>query len=474
LLTRGARERFLNEARALARLRHTNVLPVYSVLEDDGQIGLVTEFIEGRPLSRVLEEHGPLGPTEAAQIGCDVCAALAAVHGVGLLHRDVKTANILRESGGRIVLADFGLGVFLPPDTSDKRDNKPKAPLAGSPAFMAPEKIEGHLDQRLDLYALGVVLFHLVTGTLPVVAEDLETLIERIQAGALRRLRDLRPDAPDAFVQVVEKALARRPDDRYQSAGEMEAALRSFLSGTETKQPDEGEPTVATLAGPSSSMRSSRSWGRSVVVAAATLLLIGVTVFLTVHSSPATVQSELYLKRQGEWLAADESGERVGLGTEAYFEFRADRALWFYILNEDEAGNSYLLFPLRQGTLQNPLSRNTTYRLPGRVGAKDVNWQLDSPGGRERIIVVASPAEITELERAADTNGRLGYPTLDRKLVLRSFGLLVEEDSAPSPLAAASGTSWLEFGASHAWGADAVWGRVFILEGTAARQESSQ
>ena len=113
---RDAALRFLQEARALAKVRHPNVLAIHAVLEQDGAIALAMELIEGRGLDKLVASDGPLSAAEAARMGTEVCRALAAVHAAGIVHRDVNPANVLREKGGRIVLADFGLGVFMDPE----------------------------------------------------------------------------------------------------------------------------------------------------------------------------------------------------------------------------------------------------------------------------------------------------------------------------------------------------------------------
>ena len=105
----------MNEARRLARLRHEHVVQVYGAEEHDGRVGLWTELVRGESLEEIVQRSGPLGAREAALVGLDVCAALAAVHGAGLLHRDVKAQNVMREGGGRIVLMDFGTGEDSPP-----------------------------------------------------------------------------------------------------------------------------------------------------------------------------------------------------------------------------------------------------------------------------------------------------------------------------------------------------------------------
>jgi serine/threonine protein kinase len=206
------------EGQLLARVSHANVMAVYGAQEIDGRIGIWGEFLRGRTLSQIVRQEGPLSADEATVVGESLCRALAAAHRAGLLHRDVKAQNVMRENGGRIVLMDFGLGRDL---------NDAGGPdLAGTPAYLAPELLRGErASARSDLYSLGVLLFHLVTGSFPVVGKSLDDLTARHARGERQRLQDLRPDLPAAFVQVVERATAADPGQRFDSSGAMQAAL---------------------------------------------------------------------------------------------------------------------------------------------------------------------------------------------------------------------------------------------------------
>ena len=162
-----AQARVMEEARRLARLRHEHVVQVYGAEEHDGRVGLWTELVRGESLEQLLTERGQLGAREAALIGLDVCAALAAVHGAGLLHRDVKAQNVMREAGGRVVLMDLGTGEPL---SGTSR-------LVGTPLYLAPEIFRGQkASVQSDLYSLGVMLFYLVSGKFPVAAATMEQL----------------------------------------------------------------------------------------------------------------------------------------------------------------------------------------------------------------------------------------------------------------------------------------------------------
>jgi serine/threonine-protein kinase len=212
----------IREGRLLARVRHPNVVTVHGADRIDGRVGIWTEFIQGRTLAHLVHEQGRFSPDEATAIGIDLCAALSAVHGAGLLHRDVKPQNVMREQGGRIVLMDFGAGKDRPEEgpASD-------ADRAGTPLYIAPEIWDGApATTRSDVYSLGVLLFYLASGSYPVNGATADAIREAHHSGRRTLLRDACRDAPSAFVDVVERSLAADPKDRFQSAGEFETALR--------------------------------------------------------------------------------------------------------------------------------------------------------------------------------------------------------------------------------------------------------
>ena len=231
----------IGEGRMLARVRHPNVVTVYGADRAEGQVGLWMEFVRGRTLEAVLRDHGPFGAPEAAMIGLDLCRALSAVHAAGLIHRDVKAQNVMREAGGRLVLMDFGTG-------REARDEM-RPDLAGTPLYLAPEVLEGApATTKSDIYSLGVLLFHLVTASYPVTG----TSVADIRAAHRQRrrtwLRDARPDLPLAFVQVVERALDPDAARRFESAGALEVALgRVVVPG---EMPARAAAPAAAVTGP--------------------------------------------------------------------------------------------------------------------------------------------------------------------------------------------------------------------------------
>jgi serine/threonine protein kinase len=206
----------LREARLLARVRHPNVVSIYGVDRFNGRVGFWSDFVKGRTLTALLGLQGPFGAREAAAIGIEICKALSAVHGAGLLHRDIKAGNVMREEGGRILLMDFGLSL----------EHTGARGLSGTPSYMAPELFEGaHGSVATDIYAVGVLLYHLVTAKYPVDADSLDELSSAHRAGQRRSLYDVRTDLPDDLSRTIETALERDPAKRFQSAGRMLRAL---------------------------------------------------------------------------------------------------------------------------------------------------------------------------------------------------------------------------------------------------------
>lgn len=281
---RGAHARVLEEARRLARVRHPHVVQVYGAERHESQIGLWMELIRGESLEQIVTTRGPFGAREALLIGQDLCAALAAVHRAGLLHRDVKAQNVLRENGGRIVLMDFGTGEELKLALGTPR-------MVGTPMYLAPELFRGQAATvQTDLYSLGVLLFYLVTGEFPVVATTMEQLARARVNRQTRRLLDVRPDLPAPFVRVIERALEHDPSARYQSAGEMEAELRQAANGFQPEVTELPAAAPGDAARPRGLFRT-KSRGRPVLMGAIAATF-AVVVGLIVWSVKATYRPQ--------------------------------------------------------------------------------------------------------------------------------------------------------------------------------------
>jgi serine/threonine protein kinase/cytochrome c-type biogenesis protein CcmH/NrfG len=221
-------EAVLREARALASVKHPNIVSIYGVDRHDDRVGFWTDFVRGRTLCAIVNDHGPFGYREAALMGIDVARALAAVHRAGLLHRDIKPENVMREEGGRILLMDFGLST-LPHRSTE---------LSGTLNYMAPELFRGEpASVAADIYALGILLYFLVTGTHPVRLSGLS--VSEAAKRCLQRtpLIDQRSDLPESFLRVVNTAIDPDPSRRYASAGALAEALAECIGISSDAQP---------------------------------------------------------------------------------------------------------------------------------------------------------------------------------------------------------------------------------------------
>ncbi len=239
----GSPRRFLDEARRLARVCHPNVVLVHGAGVHRRRAGFWTELIAGETLAARLATRGPLAPEEATRIGLDLSRALGAVHAAGLVHGDVKAENVMQDENGRTVLMDFGAASRLDP---------PKGELPAStfltPYAAAPEILEGAAPRpSADVYSLGVLLYRLVSGEYPVTGQSLAELREMHRRGGARPLRELRPDLPPDLLGVVDRAMARQAADRFQSAGDLEGALRGALRSQSTTARLGGAQTLRTL-----------------------------------------------------------------------------------------------------------------------------------------------------------------------------------------------------------------------------------
>ena len=240
------RPRFLHEARTLARIRHANVVAIHGADEHDGRLGFWMEFIDGHTLAQVVEREGARSASEAALIGQHLCQAMAAVHAANIVHRDIKAQNVIRQSGtGRIVLMDFGAGEAMDAERAGRRPR-------GTPLYLAPELFDGSAATReTDIYALGVLLFNLVTRSYPVYGATVDELVRAHRRDARHHLGDMRPDLPDDFVRVVETMVAVDPARRYHSATEARKALEEVVApavpGPAPQPPQRRLPVAAQI-----------------------------------------------------------------------------------------------------------------------------------------------------------------------------------------------------------------------------------
>ena len=225
-------ERFLRGARLSAKVKHPNVVTMYEVGSDDkGNCFIAMELIEGETLEAKLREKGVYGVDEALEIVIVVCAALSEAHRQGVVHRDIKPDNILIDKKGHIYVSDFGIARSL------FKSGTSKTQLMGAPSYMSPERCAGHSgDARSDLYALGIVMYEMLTGSPPFIGEPATVVLKQVsEEPAPPRSRN--SQIPVWLNSVVMRLLAKNPDSRFQSCGELVGALRERITVTIPRPP---------------------------------------------------------------------------------------------------------------------------------------------------------------------------------------------------------------------------------------------
>jgi serine/threonine protein kinase len=246
------RKRFLREARAVAALQHDHIVPIYTVDEDNDIPFLIMPLLSGETLEKRLEREVKLPVAEVLRIGREMAEGLAAAHAAGLIHRDVKPANVwLEEGAGRVKLLDFGLA-----RAAEEQQTKltKEGGMLVTPAYMAPEQAGGEVDQRADLFSLGAVLYEAATGQQAFGGGSVYAILARIAAVTPPPPRTVNPTMPQALSDVIVGLLAKRPDKRRpQSARETALLLRTLEtapagSGVLAPVPSQPAPAAADLS----------------------------------------------------------------------------------------------------------------------------------------------------------------------------------------------------------------------------------
>ncbi|HVR02617.1 MAG TPA: serine/threonine-protein kinase, partial [Polyangia bacterium] len=222
-----SKARLEREAQSVAKLHHENILEIfdYSGLDSPSSY-IVTEFIDGQTLKE-LQATRPFGyPEIAALVAVEICGALSHAHAAGIIHRDVKPENVMIRKDGVLKLMDFGIAQVI-----DLQRMTVTGQLLGSPAYMAPELIEGKpLDFRTDVFAVGIMLYQLATGSLPFAGKNPHEVLRRIVEGKFPDPRSVNRRVSDGLARFIGRALARRPDDRYPTVDRLTTDLREHLA----------------------------------------------------------------------------------------------------------------------------------------------------------------------------------------------------------------------------------------------------
>ena len=367
----------LAEARRLARIRHPNVLTVYGAAVHDGRVGIWCELLRGQTLDDRLGRDGTFSEGELRLVGTELCRALSAVHGAGLVHGDVKPGNVVRDPEGKWVLVDFG--------ASRPSSAPPAAVVQATPSYLAPEVAKGDEPptQSSDLYALGALLYRLATD-------------EFWCGEQARPLRDVRPDLALSLVQAIESLLAPSPETRPASAGESER----LLVGERDSMP-------AAAAMVTRRRWTALTWANlrpPGLVWITALFFVALVVFWISRLPERRLSEEadeigpavLWAERGGESFAVSENDSlRPGDRLNVQLDLAAESHV--YVFNEDEKGELFVLFPLPGLAPQNPVPAGR-HRLPGTLDGRSQSWEVTSAGGRERFLIVGSASKVAELE----------------------------------------------------------------------------
>jgi eukaryotic-like serine/threonine-protein kinase len=276
------RRRFETEAKVVATLSHPGIVPVYDIGESGGIPYIVQELVSGQTIDELIWKGGPLPVDRIAECGIEVAEALAKAHDAGILHRDVKPGNLILDADGHVRVFDFGLAKILerPGGRSGEVDPVTNdGMVVGTVHYMSPEQAQGHeVDARSDIFSLGIVLYEMATGKHPFDGPSVVDVMHSIVHEPAAPIDAKATPLPDAFVVILEKALEKRPDERYQSTRELSADLRRFLR--RSRDISALRPIVRDRIPTVSVPVARRPWWRRAVVAGALgLLLLGVGVW---------------------------------------------------------------------------------------------------------------------------------------------------------------------------------------------------
>lgn len=390
-----ARQRFLHEAQAAARIRHPHVCSVYDAGQQDDHPYVVMDLVEGPSLAGRLEQGRFEDCRQAVALVLQVAEGLAAVHAAGIVHRDLKPSNILLDSSGKALLTDFGLALLAAAPDHLTRNGA----VLGTPAYMAPEQGDPKAGAigASDVYSLGAVLYQMLTGQLPF-GGGLGALPNRRGEDTPPAPSSLRPDLDAGLDAIVRKAMAPRPEDRYPSAAAFHVALSSWLAGPR---------------------RSRRTWRVGLAIAIPVGVCLALALYLAPRRSPESVErlpspappTALAAPAFEGWIDArvwdprqpgrrDRGLRDVGTlplkaGDRVRIETRLNRPAFQYIVQIETTGHVVPLYPWKPNTWERPAEERAhmTVNLPenstrdGQVGGWEVG-DKDPPGMETLVLLV--------------------------------------------------------------------------------------
>lgn len=265
-------KRFLKEAKVLGRLDRANIVRVYNVDEDKGDVYIAMEFVEGESLRDVMKKK-KFSMDEVVKIGITIANALDYAHQQGIVHRDIKPSNILIRLDNFLKITDFGIAHMQDPDAQEKTQ---AGEILGTPAYMSPEQVKGmSVDSRSDLFSLGIILYELCTGARPFKGENISAIFHAILNEKPAPLTKLNASVPPGLSSIIMKCIHKKPEDRFQSGKELSTALEEYLKDRQSE--------TVVLAGSRAQKKSSPSM--MYILAAFLIIVAGasLTYYVSVH-----------------------------------------------------------------------------------------------------------------------------------------------------------------------------------------------
>jgi serine/threonine protein kinase len=280
-------EQFIREARSAATLEHPNVVHIYEVNQTDKLWYIAMELLEGGNLRELVKANGPMDMARACQLAADAAEALDYAHRAGIVHRDIKPANLMLTRSGRCKLTDFGLARIDDANDSFHMGTE----NVGTPLYAAPEVSRGNAAQpAADIYSLGCTVYYLLTGTPPFHAETVGELVQLHQTAPAPDVCEARPDLPQTLAQTIARAMAKDPEQRFESAGQFAKVLRMHTipvsgSGSGVNVMQASGPIILTAPAPRQKISGLAIWGS---IAAGLVVMGGVTAAVYFGSRPTS------------------------------------------------------------------------------------------------------------------------------------------------------------------------------------------
>ncbi len=381
-------ERFLHEARALAKVDHPNVVRIHSAGESTDGGYLCMELLNGRTLDKVLEQDAKPSVDEALGRLRQLAEGLQAIHDAGVLHCDIKPSNLVLEPDGTIKLMDFGVSRYGRASSEGSADG---GSSEGTPTYMSPEQIRDEdVDARSDLFSLGIVFYEMLAKAHPFQADSPMEVAGRILRERPVAIDEVRGDLDRNVRDLVETLLHKAPEERYASASEVVAAIDAIRA---TPVPT---PSVETPSAEAETADAPRGPSRRGILAAVAVLVLAVGSFAAYKGLFPPIEEFDFRVRfclvnpAGDCVQTILPGDRIENHSALRMEYQASRSTHVFVWVESEQDPPTLLFPFDESQLKNPVQAVERHSLPGRTESRPLVWHLDDKAGTLTFHVVTS------------------------------------------------------------------------------------